>query len=102
MAKLGRHVPVVSRIDGDVPGEVKEAAARFAALHGLSRREEQVLAFAADGRANKEIAGLLGISYRTVAEYWLRTCSKTGCPSSAQVLARLLRHALGAAQPSVG
>ncbi|MEN6585499.1 MAG: response regulator [Sulfuricella sp.] len=58
---------------------------------GLTRREREVLALAASGMPNKEIASRLGISYRTVELHRSNIYHKTG----AQGLLELARIAEG-------
>jgi DNA-binding CsgD family transcriptional regulator len=70
----------------------------FASRHGLSARETDTLLLAAQGDANKEIAAHLGISYKTVTEYWQRVCRKTGCHSQPRVIAAVI-HYLAEARP---
>jgi len=57
--------PVASRLTAAVRGEL-EREARTGAVSALSGREQEVLRGIARGRTNKEIAGALGISHRTV------------------------------------
>lgn len=52
-------------------------AEALAAL-GLSRRETEVLAWVAEGKANAEIAGILGMSGRTVGKHLERIYQKLG------------------------
>jgi len=47
-------------------------------LEGLTRRERQIMALAAAGQSNKEIARHLGISHRTVEIHRARVMQKTG------------------------
>lgn len=65
---------------------------RAAALDGLSRREQEVLAQVVAGRTSKVIASGLGISPRTVEVYRASVMSKTGAGS----LSELVRMALQA------
>jgi DNA-binding CsgD family transcriptional regulator len=50
----------------------------FKGLASLSDRERQVLAMAAEGLLDKEIAPRLGISLNTLRTYWSRIRSKIG------------------------
>ena len=49
-----------------------------ALIHSLTEREREVMALAADGLTNKEIARRLGISHRTVEIHKARIMHKTG------------------------
>lgn len=55
----------------------------------LSRREEQIVAAAARGLDTKATAAELGLSPKTVDEYWRRVYRKFGSRSRLEVLARL-------------
>ena len=65
----------------------------MAANGGLSPRECEVLALAARGRCNKEIASTLSISTKTVDYFWKRIFKKLGCGSHVEVMALLLDYA---------
>ncbi|MCW1919949.1 LuxR C-terminal-related transcriptional regulator [Rhodobacter sp. KR11] len=60
----------------------------------LTRRQGQVLSFVLAGRPSKVIAGILGISPRTVENHRAAIMARTGATS----LPALTRLALGAAQ----
>ena len=70
---------------------------RYADLHGLSNRERAVLTLGARGLHRKGMATELGCSPGTVNTYWNRILKKLRLTSQAEVLAHLLRLALGAA-----
>lgn len=57
----------------------------------LSERERTVLLLAADGLTDKEIAGQLGLSLKTIHTYWDRMRQKFGASTRTQVFARFLR-----------
>jgi len=57
--------PVASRLSAAVRGELAREQ-RSSDLESLTTREREVLHGIAQGRTNKEIAGTLGISHRTV------------------------------------
>ena len=57
--------PVASRLSAAVRGELAREQ-RISDLQSLTGREREVLHGIAQGRTNKEIAGALGISHRTV------------------------------------
>jgi DNA-binding CsgD family transcriptional regulator len=87
--------------DADAPahratnrGRVVELVRQFASVSRLSDRESQVLRSAAEGRSMKEAAAELGISIKTVGDYWSRIYAKTGDRSQLEVVARLLRIVL--------
>jgi DNA-binding NarL/FixJ family response regulator len=52
---------------------------------GLTRREELIVELIADGKSNKEIAVLLGISYHTVKLYVSRLLKKFNLRSRSQI-----------------
>jgi DNA-binding CsgD family transcriptional regulator len=58
-------------------------------LQGLSDRERDCLAFMADGRRDKEIADLLGITEATVRFHLDNARRKLGARNRAQAVARL-------------
>ena len=58
-------------------------------LPGLSDRERDSLAFMADGRRDKEIADLLGITEATVRFHIDNARRKLGARNRAQAVARL-------------
>jgi DNA-binding CsgD family transcriptional regulator len=66
----------------------------FAARHGLSQREGEVLDLAATGLSTKEIASRLDCSQQTIAVYWSRIYRKVRRRSHAEVMASLLAAAL--------
>lgn len=53
----------------------------------LTEREREVVGLALDGRSNKEIARVLGISHRTVEFHRSRVLAKTGATSLIQLAA---------------
>jgi DNA-binding NarL/FixJ family response regulator len=74
--------------------------AGFSARFRLSEREMQVLQGAAEGRSMKESAAELGLSAKTVEDYWSRIYTKTRRRSQLGVVARLLEWVTAAAQRS--
>jgi DNA-binding CsgD family transcriptional regulator len=70
---------------------IVQAVAGFAEECHLSERETDVLRSAAQGLSMKEAAGKLGISAKTVNDYWSRIYAKTGLRSQLAVVAQLLR-----------
>jgi DNA-binding NarL/FixJ family response regulator len=65
---------------------------RFSREEGLSRREAQVLAFAVNGSSMKETAAALGLSHKTVEDYWSRLYVKTKRRSQLKVIAKAMRE----------
>ncbi|SFL21757.1 helix-turn-helix transcriptional regulator [Geodermatophilus ruber] len=68
-------------------------------LHGLSRRELQVLGLLVTGATNEQIAEGLGISVRTVAVHLDHVRAKLGAPSRTTAAARALRLGLFVPSP---
>jgi two-component system response regulator DctR len=56
----------------------------------LTFRERQVLQFVVDGRTTKEIAGDLGLSYRTVEVHRRHIMAKTGARTTAELVRRAI------------
>jgi DNA-binding CsgD family transcriptional regulator len=61
----------------------------------LTRRELQVASLVAEGKVNKQIAGLLGISEWTVSTHIRRTFAKLGVHSRAAMAAHVASHFSG-------
>jgi DNA-binding CsgD family transcriptional regulator len=98
--KLGAR-PLAARAAGEVAalGESVEQrlGRRAAADHeggGLSRRELEVLRLAAEGRTNREIAGELYLSPRTVDMHVRNTLAKLGCRSRTEAASKARRLAI--------
>jgi two-component system response regulator NreC len=60
----------------------------------LSPREREVLSLVAEGRTNKEIAGRLSISVRTVERYRASIMNKLGLHNRAELVAYAVRRGL--------
>ncbi|MCC6611580.1 MAG: response regulator transcription factor [Burkholderiales bacterium] len=91
---------IAAALDRDAR-ERRQAAARTLAIEGLARltaREREVLDLVADGKHNREIAALLGISPRTVEVYKARLMDKL----QARRVTELLRLVLAEKQPPEG
>ena len=58
----------------------------------LSEREKEVLILLAWGHSNKEIAGNLGLSTKTVETYRVRICEKLGLRSRTEIVRYALRQ----------
>jgi DNA-binding NarL/FixJ family response regulator len=80
-----------ARAAGSVEHQVKEAVGAFAATHGLSARERDVLALAVAECSRSEIAERLGVTIHTVKTQSHSILVKSREPSLAQ-LARRLRQ----------
>ncbi len=73
---------------------IRKAVLSFAGHHHLSPREGETLLLAAGGLVNKEIASVLGVSHKTIGEYWSRIFHKTRCEDRARVLAKFISESL--------
>ena len=60
----------------------------------LSARERQVLQLVAEGKSTKEIAGLLGISFKTVESHRARIMEKLGLHETASLVRYAIRKGL--------
>lgn len=78
MEKIGRRSQVVSH----------EARKRF----HLTDREHEIVMHVADGRTNKEIAGILDISEHTVKEHIKHILRKTHTTTRTGILAQIFRY----------
>ena len=72
-------------------GCISECVDGYSDGYNLSRQERRVLIAAVRGVADKEIAGVLGVSRNTISTYWKRIFGKTRYRSQREVLAHLLR-----------
>jgi DNA-binding NarL/FixJ family response regulator len=68
----------------------RSATGRFCVRYRLSPRERGVIGLFCAGHANKEIADRLGLSERTVDEYWKRIFAKANCRSQREIVALLV------------
>ena len=81
---LGRHVVLAHEAGQVIAAAQAQKPAIEAADHlalrraGLSRRESEVLLWIAEGKRDKEIAVILGISYRTVTDHVRAILTKLG------------------------
>lgn len=80
----GRHV------DPELAAILAQAADRPA----LSARETQILNLVAQGRSNRDMAGILGISAKTVDRHRTAMMAKLGVHSVAELVALALREGL--------
>jgi DNA-binding NarL/FixJ family response regulator len=70
------------------------AALRGERLHGLSRREIEVLQLICQGHANRAIATRLGVSVNTVSVHRANIMSRLGVHKTAELVVYALRHGL--------
>jgi len=68
-----------------------DASPESAALDTLTKREREVLTLICDGKANKEIAGMLFISVRTVEHHRQMVMKKSGAHSVADLIKRAIK-----------
>jgi PAS domain S-box-containing protein len=73
----------------EVPGPGRSVAAG-----PLTRREVQVLELVADGKSTKEVAGLLGISYKTADSHRSRIMEKLGVHETASLVRYAIRQGI--------
>lgn len=89
----GRSVldPAVTRA---VFGMVKQGGTSLGddKLEVLSDQEKRVLSFVAQGKTNKEIAELMGLSDKTVKNYFSNTLKKLGFSRRSQAAAFYVQH----------
>lgn len=70
------------------------APGRGTAISPLTSREVQVLALVADGHSTKEIAALLGISYKTADSHRSRIMEKLGVHETASLVRYAVRQGI--------
>ena len=73
-------------LDGQNRGELKEASLIRERFESLTPREREVFQLVTDGKANKVMAGDLGVSQRTVEIHRARVMEKMGAKSLAQLV----------------
>jgi len=84
----------------DVTGDILEDYRRglkrgsAAATSFLREREKQLLRFVAEGRRNKEIAVMMGISTKAVETSRSRLMKKLGCSGSAELVRYAIREGI--------
>jgi len=84
-------------LTGTVAARNGAARTPAAAIHGLTRREQEVLTELRRGRTNREIASKLGVSTPTVNKHVQHVLKKLRVTSRSQAVARL--HAEAAGRP---
>jgi DNA-binding NarL/FixJ family response regulator len=84
------HLVAIRRLNTDASGRRLQELAR---QHALSPRQRQVLAFVADGKSNKFVAGKLGCSEGTVEYHVSALLKKLVCENRAEMVARFWKGA---------
>jgi DNA-binding CsgD family transcriptional regulator len=87
------QTPAMMTLAGRRNATPKEVVASVARDFGLTRREREVLAHAANGNSIKEIAFQVGVTARNIEYFWRRIFAKLRCGSQLRVMALLLRRA---------
>ncbi len=92
---------LLSRLDDDEillviqqaePGEIERIGVnKLESRLGLTSREAQVLYWLSNGKANRDIADILGISYRTVDKHLEHLFAKIGVESRSSAVAAAVR-----------
>lgn len=77
-----------------IPPEIAAKLAEHASGAGLSVREREVLGYVRDGRTNKDVAGILGISEHTVNLHVKSILSKLGASSRTEAVTLALRKGI--------
>ena len=85
--------------DGGLPGlhgflRRDSGAGRATAVTPLTPREVQVLALVAEGHSTKEVAALLGISYKTADSHRSRIMEKLGVHETASLVRYAIRQGI--------
>jgi DNA-binding NarL/FixJ family response regulator len=84
---IGIAVPTANAIS---PRMEEAETSRF----GLTRREAQIIGALADGQTNKDIAGTLGISERTVKHHLTNVYDKLGVYNRVELVLFAMNHGL--------
>lgn len=79
--QLLRRVSNLLAADADAEASQRDARQHAALIETLTPREKQVLQMIVDGLANKQVAGKLGISARTVETHRVHIMQKLGADS---------------------
>ena len=83
-------------LDPEVVAQLLARRRRGDPLDALSPREREVLGCLAEGRSNKQIAGALGISVRTVTVHVSNLLRKTGAASRTEAALWAVQRDAGA------
>lgn len=86
-AELDLHDAILRIVRGETvfPRDRDEGSAEQSQLDSLTPRERQVLQLLASGKANKEIAAVLGVSVNTVAVHRARLMDTLGIRGTAEL-----------------
>ena len=96
----GANKPSV--LDSAAAARIEQLLQQLAIARDLSARELQVAVHGARGLDTKATAAELGVSPKTVDEFWRRLYRKFNCRSRVELLSRLLACALAQlASPNV-
>jgi DNA-binding NarL/FixJ family response regulator len=79
---------------GGTPSTPASAGAGDDSFALLSRREQQVLRLIALGHTNQQVAGMLGLSVKTIETYKSRLMTKLGLTGRAALVRYALQHGL--------
>jgi DNA-binding NarL/FixJ family response regulator len=86
--------PEIARgaLEGDASPDAARAAVSADDYERLTDREKQVLKLVAEGRSNKEVAGLLGISVKTAMSHREHVMEKLRAHNRTDLIRFALRH----------
>jgi two-component system NarL family response regulator len=93
-AELLQVIRTVHSGQRHIPPEIAAKLAEHASGAGLSVREREVLGYVRDGRTNKDVAGILGISEHTVNLHVKSILSKLGASSRTEAVTLALRKGI--------
>jgi two-component system, NarL family, response regulator len=93
-AELLQVIRTVHSGQRHIPPEIAAKLAEHASAAGLSVREREVLGYVRDGRTNKDVAGILGISEHTVNLHVKSILSKLGASSRTEAVTLALRKGI--------
>jgi DNA-binding NarL/FixJ family response regulator len=85
---------IVDRTGASIPERPRNASAPPRGRDGLSAREVEVLRLVAQGKTNREIAGELVLSERTVINHLSHIFTKIDAPNRSTATAYALRHGI--------
>lgn len=93
-AELLQVIRTVHSGQRHIPPEIAAKLAEHASGAGLSIREREVLGHVREGRTNKDVAGILGISEHTVNLHVKSILSKLGASSRTEAVMLALRKGI--------
>ena len=80
---------------GNNPTEEHRSPAELrVAVHTLTRREQEVLKYIAEGNSTKEVASILGITFKTAACHRYRVMDKLGIHETANLVRYAIRQGM--------